>query len=146
MGEADRDGHDVRRRLGDGFCGWLRRWASKISLADDQACPWWLRPTHLHIELPAAGWHGSWTGEDLRGDQTAPVAADLASGGFRGAWPVRLPPSQYRIESAELVCNGNCDHLSAPTDRCARTIRLDNGTLRIVIDAHAGRVCQINVT
>jgi hypothetical protein len=72
-------------------------------------------------------------------------AADFYTG-FRGAWPVRLPPGEYRIESAELVCNGNCDQLSAPTDRCARVIRLENGTLPILIDVHAGRVCQISVT
>ena len=66
--------------------------------------------------------------------------------GFRGGWPVRLPPGQYRIESGELVCNGNCERLSIPTDRCARTITLDKGTLRIVIDVHAGRACQISAT
>jgi hypothetical protein len=63
--------------------------------------------------------------------------------GLRGSWPVSLPSGLHRVESAELVCHGNCNHLSAPVDRCARTISLAKQSLALVVEAHAGHPCQI---
>jgi hypothetical protein len=56
----------------------------------------------------------------------------------------RLEPGQYRIVSYQRPCDGNCDYLDPPTDRCAATLELDAGETReITIHVQPGRDCRV---
>jgi hypothetical protein len=143
---------------------------SVCTSGQEQAVATWIQllhygPVHvLHASRPRAGqpklilrqhapgltraypsgavWHLRIT--DSKTGRTA-FAANIYYG-FRGSEPVSLPPGTYRVESAELVCHGNCSQLSAPVDSCARTVSLANQALPLVIDEHAHHPCQIKTT
>jgi hypothetical protein len=40
---------------------------------------------------------------------------------------LRLERGRYRLESEELPCDGNCDHLDPPADRCATDFEVEPG-------------------
>lgn len=67
---------------------------------------------------------------------------------FDGPTSIPVPAGgTYRLESWARPCDGNCDTLDGPTDRCDETLVVDGGsTVRIEIDPTPGRDCEITLT
>jgi len=58
-----------------------------------------------------------------------PGGATVTEGRLPGSDQVtlRLPAGQYRLQSWQRTCDGNCGHLDQPTARCTRTFALHRG-------------------
>jgi hypothetical protein len=53
----------------------------------------------------------------------------------------QLVPGRYRLVSWQRPCDGNCDYLDPPRDRCAATLTLKSGrrlTVTVVLHQHGG--------
>jgi hypothetical protein len=59
-------------------------------------------------------------------------ARTAAPGTTRRIFRRVLPPGRYRIVSYQRPCDGNCDYLDGPTERCT--------TVLTIRDAHPARV------
>jgi len=56
----------------------------------------------------------------------------------------QLPPGRYRVISYQRPCDGNCELLDPPTDRCARGIRiLSGGLTEVAVSVRPGRGCRM---
>lgn len=52
----------------------------------------------------------------------------------------------YRVESWQRPCDGNCEHLDAPTDRCSATVAVEAAQhRRVAITFSPGSRCTIVV-
>ena len=57
---------------------------------------------------------------------------------------LRLAPGRYRLQSWQRTCDGNCGYLDAPSDRCARWLRIHRGQpLDATITVTFGSGCGI---
>ena len=57
----------------------------------------------------------------------------------------RLAPGRYRVISYQRPCDGNCETLDPPTDRCARRVRiLSAGLTEVGIRVRPGRRCRMS--
>jgi hypothetical protein len=58
---------------------------------------------------------------------------------------IRLDPGEYRLVSWQRPCDGNCDSLDPPTDRCAEEFALEPGNaLTAAIKVRAADGCTID--
>jgi zinc D-Ala-D-Ala dipeptidase len=56
-----------------------------------------------------------------------------------------LRPGLYRVISYQRPCEGNCDFLDPPTDRCARRVRIRSGGLtEVAVTVRPGRGCTMS--
>jgi len=59
---------------------------------------------------------------------------------------ISLPAGSYRLESWARPCDGTCDHLDGPTDRCTGTFALvGEQTTAIEITAPPGKACAFAI-
>ena len=57
---------------------------------------------------------------------------------------VSLAPGRYRLRGWQRICDANCGNLDAPSDRCARWVRIHCGqTLKATITVTFGSACRI---
>jgi D-alanyl-D-alanine dipeptidase len=57
----------------------------------------------------------------------------------------KLAPGRYRVISYQRPCDGNCELLDPPTDRCARRIRiLSGGLTEVAVSVRPGRSCRMS--
>jgi hypothetical protein len=57
---------------------------------------------------------------------------------------IRLDPGRYRLVSWQRPCDGSCDSLDAPTDRCEQTFALEpNRPAAASIEVRASSGCRI---
>lgn len=68
----------------------------------------------------------------------------------RGERPVldrRLPSGRYELASYQRPCQGTCEVLDPPTDRCSASVRLaDDDTRTVVVTLEQAGGCRIRVT
>jgi hypothetical protein len=59
---------------------------------------------------------------------------------------LRLERGRYRLESEELPCDGNCNHLDSPMDRCSTELAVEPGEqLAATVTLRPTRGCTIAV-
>jgi hypothetical protein len=55
-----------------------------------------------------------------------------------------LPPRRYRIVSYQRPCDGNCDYLDGPTERCATIVQIRDGQpARVTFEVTPGVGCVV---
>jgi D-alanyl-D-alanine dipeptidase len=65
--------------------------------------------------------------------------------GLRFRMQRRLRPGRYRVISYQRPCDGNCDRLDPPTDRCARRVRvLSGGLTELAVRVRPGHGCRFS--
>jgi hypothetical protein len=80
--------------------------------------------------------------ESRDGDRLLETELQPTARGHEAA--IRLDPGEYRVVSWQRPCDGSCDTLDPPTDRCVETFVLRGETsVSARIDVRAGEGCTI---
>jgi hypothetical protein len=80
--------------------------------------------------------------ETIAGDELVETELEPTATGH--AATLRLDPGTYRLVSWQRPCDGDCDSLDAPTDRCEQTFALEpNKPAEAAIEVRPGSGCHI---
>jgi hypothetical protein len=73
-----------------------------------------------------------------------PVTDGESERGTEPLFEAVVEPGEYRVDSHQRPCNGNCSLLDAPADRCAATVKARSGETLVatVVLAQSGG-CEI---
>ena len=71
-------------------------------------------------------------------------ARTAAPGTTRRIFRRVLPPGRYRIVSYQRPCDGNCDYLDGPTERCTTVVTIRDGQpARVTFEVTPGAGCVV---
>jgi hypothetical protein len=71
-------------------------------------------------------------------------ARTAAPGTTRRIFRRVLPSGRYRIVSYQRPCDGNCDYLDGPTERCATIVEIRDGRVaRVTFEVTPGAGCVV---